>query len=317
MKKPKREEVKRLASLRDNPHEQSAYAVQLLDPAHGLEAVRAAVDVLAKDPVPESRQALRKLYLHYARNNGVRDPGTYTRTAILKALRPIMRPDDKELVVDAVTTYEFLPPAYTEEAALLRSTAIILLGELDDELTEFFATRLLADGHTEPMSGEPALTAVRVLAIQGALLPLYFFAVQSQFDQEKGGHPEVLSECLRSLSQAPDSVVHDLVVAFGETENRAALVGLVDMLLDGADAPRHGDFLLDFLHNGRDIDLYRYTATVMVTSANANVRKLLVEAAQNEHAAERIAVLKEVLALAPPTEEANALRATFVRHTAR
>ncbi len=215
--------------------------------------------------------------------------------------------DDTELVVDAVTTYEFSPPGFTEEAALLRSTAIVLLSELDIQLATYFATRLLADGYTERMSGEPGLTAVRVLASQGELLPLYFYASQYR----EGGHPEVLSECLRNLGYAPDPVVREIVAQFGESSDRAALVGLFDMLLLGPGSPRHPDYLASFLQRSDDIDLYRYLTTIMITSPNADVRWTLAEAVQGEKDPDKIEALREALAIAPIAAETQILHENF------
>jgi hypothetical protein len=60
-----------------------------------------------------------------------------------------------------------LPRTPEAQHGFLRAGALLILNELDDSLAGFEATRLLVDGLTDPMSGEPALTAVRALASQG------------------------------------------------------------------------------------------------------------------------------------------------------
>lgn len=307
MSDTKREKLRELVALRGSPAKQADYATQLLAPKNGLEVVKAAVDVLSKHPAPAAKPSLCRLYWHYAEHNGTRDPAAYTRSAILKALREITTAEDVDLVVDAVTTYEFLPPLFTEEAALLRSTAIVLLSELDDQVAAFFATRLLADGYTESMSGQPALTAVRVLAAQGELLPLYYYAIQHQH----GGHPEVMAECLRNLGQAPDAVVSELVSQYGKSEDRAALVGLFDMLVMGPGAPRHPDYLAAFLQETKDLDLFRYLATVMITSPNAEVQRALADAVDAEYNSDKVEILRETLAIAPLSAEMRTLMSRF------
>src|SRR5215211_7318202 len=59
-----------------------------------------------------------------------------------------------------------------------RAAALVVLGEVDPTLAGFHATRLLHDSHTSPMSGEPAVTAARVLADVGQPLPLYDCALR-------------------------------------------------------------------------------------------------------------------------------------------
>jgi hypothetical protein len=307
-KEEPKEKVRALAALRNSPDEQAALAADLLVAKNGLQVVKAALDVLAKNPTPRARASLRDLYWHYAEHNGTSDPGAYTRTGILKALHPIMGMDDTDLVVDAVTTYEFLPPSFQEEAGLLRGTAIVLLAELDGRLAAFFATRLLADGYTESMSGEPALTAARVLAAYGELLPLYFYATR----QKGAGHPEVTAECLRNLEDAPEVVIDELVAQFTDSEDRAALVGLFDLLVSVEDAPRHADFLSDFLRRSKDADLYNYLVTIMVTSPNEDVQNVLTGAVRNERNPEKVAVLRDALAIAPPGSPITSQLKNFV-----
>lgn len=307
MSDQKRELLRTLVSLQDSPTKQAAFAVDLLAAKNGIEVVRAALDVLAKHPDMRASPALHELYWHYAEKDGKRDPGAYTRTGVLKALRPVLGVGDVELVVHAATTYERYPPDFREETALLRSTAIVLLSELDDRLAAFFATRLLADGYTEPMSGEPALTAVRVLAAMGELLPLYFYATHHQ----EGGHAEVLAECLRNLGYAPEAVVREIVEQFADSEDRAALVGLFDMLTLGPGSPRHVDFLTRFLQATDDLDLYRYLVTLMVTSPNADVRCALAEAVAGERETGKVEVLREAVAIAPNAPELKRLQQDF------
>ncbi len=295
MKGAKQELVKELAALREEPARQAALALKLLDAKNGLEAVRAALAVLAKTPCEEARPKLAALYAHYAGHNGTRDVGAYTRSAILKALRPVLRAADTDLLVTAVTTYEFPAPGFTEEAGMLRGSALIMLAEVDEQLARYFATRLLGDGYTERMSGEPALTAVQVLAALDETLPIYFYATQNA----DAAQPEVVAECLRRLTSAPLPVVDALVAQYGKGENLPALVGLFDLLLLHGSGPCRLDYLASFLKTTRDVDLYRYLGTVMATSPHANVRAALAEALRFEAAEAKIQAARDVLALVP------------------
>ena len=135
--------------------------------------------VLAKYPNPAAREPIRQLFEHFSADGRKRDPGAFTRRAVLDAWRHVALPADVPLILQAVNTYEFLPPGFKEDAILLRTGALLILNELDDTLAGFQATRLLVDGFSDPMSGEPALTAVRVLASQEQTLPLYLYAMQA------------------------------------------------------------------------------------------------------------------------------------------
>ena len=295
MKGDKKGLVGNLVALRSEPAKQAEYALSLLDSKNGLEAVRAALAVLAKSPREDARPRLRTLYEYYAAHNGVRDTGAYTRSAILTALRPLVRAADVDLLVTAVTTYEFPPPAYAEEAGMLRGIALVILAGVDEQLARYFATRLLGDGYTERMSGEPALTAVQILAAQEEVLPIYFYAVQNAEQAQS----EVVAECLRQLTGAPLPVVDELVKQYGAGENLPALVGLFDLLLQHRSGPCRLDFLTDFLKTTRDLDLYRYLGTVMVTSPDQSVRAALAEGLRFEQAEAKLQVMRDVLALAP------------------
>lgn len=145
MRQSKEAALQRLRELADNPAERAAFAATLLQPKLGLEVVRAALRVLVAHPHLPARPALVKLFDHYAEQGVTRDPGTYVRSEIVRALRRIAEVADIDLLERALLTYEFPAPAFKEEAALLRSGALVTLAELDDVRARFHATRLLAD----------------------------------------------------------------------------------------------------------------------------------------------------------------------------
>src|SRR5687768_2546967 len=227
MAESKETRLQKLRELAGDAEAQTAYAATLLQPKFGLEVIRASLRVLVKHPHAAARPALAQLFDYYASQGVTRDPGTYVRSEIVRALRPIAEPADVALLERGLLTYEFPAPAFKEEAALLRSGSLVTMAELDDVRARYHATRLLADPLTDPMSGEPALTAISVLAAMGELLPLYFYATQNQAQMQA----EVASVCLRSLGAIPAEAVPPLVACYEECTNPALLVGLVDLLL--------------------------------------------------------------------------------------
>jgi hypothetical protein len=299
----KESRLQRLRELVDEPEKRAEYAVTLLQPKFGLEVVRAALRVLVAHPHLAALPALTRLYDHFATNGVTRDPGTYVRSEIIRALRPICEHADIPLLEHALMTYEFPAPSFKEECALLRSGALVTLAELDDVRARYHATRLLADPLNDPMSGEPALTAISVLAAQGELLPLYFYVTQDQSRM----HAEVASVCLRSLGALPPEVLPPLVACYAECTNPVLLVGLVDLLLAHPDMAISQETLARLLVDVRDMDLYRYLATALLAAGHIELRQLVLDAANGILESSKQNVLLEVLReAAGPSEEVRA-----------
>lgn len=286
-------EISRLNSLSNDPEARAAFAASLLQPAQSRLVLQAALDVLKETPVPEARPALLAIYNQLAANGPKRDPGAFLRRAVLDALRPIVLPADADLLAEAVTTYEFLPPDFREEAGVLRGGALVALNEVDHVLAGYHATRLLVDKHTEEMSGEPALTAARVLASQEQWLPLYQAAMLGQ------GRilPEVVSECLRNLTAMRTELVPGIVERFGDATNPAILVGLFDLLIQHEAGPQALPFLEESLARLQDPDLYRYLVIALLSARNEALNGLVVRSARFETDQAKIAVLLEALSL--------------------
>jgi hypothetical protein len=306
----KESRLQRLRELVDDPAGRADYAVTLLQPRYGLEVVRAALRVLVARPHLPARQALVRLFEHYATQGVSRDPGTYIRSEIVRALRPMIEPADVALLEQALMTYEFPPPAFQEEAALLRSGALVTLAEVDDVRARFHATRLLADPLTDPMSGEPALTAVAVLVAQGELLPLYFYVTQDATHMQA----EVASVCLRNLGDLPAEALPPLVACYAECTNSVMLVGLTDLLLAHPDLAISQETLERLLREVKDMDLYRYLAAALLAAGNADLRRLVLDAAHGILDSAKQGVLLDVLGEAG---EADDVRAALVALQAR
>jgi hypothetical protein len=307
MSETKESRLQRLRELISDPSARADYAVTLLQPRFGLEVVRAALRVLVARPHPPARPSLVRLYEHYATNGVSRDPGTYVRSEIVRALRPISEPADVWLLEQALMTYEFPAPSFKEEAALLRSGALVTLAEMDDVRARFHATRLLADPLTDPMSGEPALTAVSVLVAQGELLPLYFYVTQEAARMQA----EVASVCLRSLGSLPAEALPPLVACYAECTNPVMLVGLIDLLLEHPDVSISQETLARLMIEVKDMDLYRYLATALLAAGNAGLRRLVLDAARGILDATKQSVLLDVLSEAGEAEDVRAALAAL------
>jgi hypothetical protein len=299
----------RLNSLASAPDAQSDFAVSLLQPRQKRDVLLAALKVLAKHPNSAAREPIRQLFEHFSADGRKRDPGAFTRRAVLDAWRHVALPADVPLILQAVNTYEFLPPGFKEDAILLRTGALLILNELDDTLAGFQATRLLVDGFSDPMSAEPALTAVRVLASQEQTLPLYLYAMQAN----ESAIPEVVSECLRSLTRAPAALIPGIIARHGKAESAIIRIGLCDLLIGheaGAQAPLTQQavvYLANSLTTMPDLAAFRYLVIAMLTSRRSELTAVVLQTARLETHRGRIGVLLEVFDLFAANPEIAAL----------
>lgn len=297
----------KLTHLRDlaDPGERAAYALDLLASERSVRLLEAALSVLeraADDAVPPTtRAALRDLYERLDENGPRNDAGGTLRAAIARLLRRVGRPADAGILERAALTFEYEPPGREEVAGMLRAAALAALNEVDEALSASYAARLLTDVHTNPMSGEPALTAARVLAAQGQWLPLYAYAV--------GGGPyqsEVVSECLRTQTRLPAPLLVDLVYRYVESTDELALVGLFDLLFDHPDGEAHVDRLAGFLAETRLYGAYRYLCTIIVGRRHEALVPVLIALAGTEEDPHKWEPLAEGLSLLEGDRRAEA-----------
>jgi hypothetical protein len=302
----------RLRSLANQPREQVHYALEVLERERSQLVASEALAVLTNAPVPEGRPLLRELYKYYDDAGVKRDAGGDLRIAIVGALLSIAEPQDQALAERAVSTYEFLPPNREECTSGLRAAGLILLNNLDPVLASFHCTRLLVDGYTARMSGEPAVSAVRLLArqvshlpYQGHLLPLYSYLFQYKC------HPEVEGECLRQLVKAPEEIVESILshyttlISVGtgtpvprhETKDDVVLLGLFDLLLSSSKESTCLSFIEAFLCETQRYDIYHYVLTTIIAKHSSQAWNLLLKVAQDEREPEKIQLVLSALTL--------------------
>lgn len=300
----------RLRGLDAGSPAQVDYALQLVETESNLELVQAALDALASSSDPRVRTILLDRFGELADGRGPGDSGCYLRAALLRALRHVARRDDAPVIERGVWTYEsmppFTPPDYGEVAAGLRSVALVTLNEVDEALAGYHAARLLVDGRTSHMSGEPAVTAARALAAQGQLLPLYGYVMRGEShrhnigpDGEQGvsGIPEVVGECLRNLSPLPASLLPPLVARYRESGDEIVLLGLFDLLLAHETRARYDRLVLDFLRETRLYNIHRYLASMIVASRRDDLIVSLEKMAAGERDRLKAETLRDALAL--------------------
>ncbi|HVC33916.1 MAG TPA: hypothetical protein VNL16_10440 [Chloroflexota bacterium] len=267
------------------------YAFKLLDSDRSVEVVQAALGVIEQHLGPSTRPALLRRYEHCDADGNKRDPGGYLRSAILRVLRRVVKLEDLPLLERAAQTYEFMPPA-DEVCSSVRANALVAMNELDPALASYHCVRLLSGKFTAEMSGEPAVTAARILAAQSRYLPLYGYVVGA------GGQvSEALSEALRSLAGMPGSLLPPIVGRYRDSDDELVLVGLFDLILGHADGAAFDDVVLHFLRTTVLHDVHRYLVTAIVANRKRALLVGLLDVAAVETDRRKQENLVEALAL--------------------
>jgi hypothetical protein len=279
----------RLRILDGSVEEQAALAVRLVEQERNVDVVIAALDVLGKRADPAVRPALLRRYAYYDRDGSRRDPAGTIRIAILRVLRPLAMPDDAALFERAASTYEYL---YGEAAGGLRAAGLLALSEVDATRAGFHAVRLLTDEHTSTMSGEPALTAARLLAAGEQLLPLYAYVLR-----EGPAVSDVTAEALRSLTALPAALLPALADRFRESDDEIVLLGLFDLLLAHPARAEFQRFIVEFLHATRLYAIHRYLASAIVAARDMALIAELTTMEKVERDPRKRDALRQALAL--------------------
>jgi hypothetical protein len=284
-----RRKLDRLRALAGDPR-QGAYAAELFPDETNHDVVVALLHALALHPRPELRPALLDRYRKFAENGPKRDPGGLARAAILRALRDIALPDDAPLLLDATRTYEY---TFNERRgpALVRASALIALFNLEQEFARYRAIELLGELSATSESGEPALTAIRVLADGDAFDALILFALTAD-----GATADLVGECLKQLARAPDAALTAVVTGALEDGRDMVQLGLADLLIDHPGTRFATEFgaLLDTA----ELDVLRYAVTSAVASRRPDLVAPILEALERSILRERMAVFEEGLELA-------------------
>lgn len=305
-----------LRSLANQPEEQARYALSVLDRERGKQVISEALTALTHAPATQTRPILLRLYAFYDEAGVKRDAGGDLRMAVLGALLPLADSQDQVLAERAVTTYEFLPPKREECASGLRAAGLVLLSNLDPVLASYHGTRLLVDEYTSRMSGEPAVSAARLLAGQGSQFPFqgWLLPLYSYLFAPHECHPEVEAECLRHLAKAPASIVETVLshytaptsIGIGipvprhETKDDVVLLGLFDLVLACSTNRLCLSFLEAFLRETQRDEVYHSVLTTIIATHAPQPWKVMLQVAREERRPEKIDLLLSALTLAQP-----------------
>jgi hypothetical protein len=191
----------------------------------------------------------------------------------------------------AIETYE-PSPMDPGAPAVLRAAGVAALQAIDPVLACYHAVRLLGkSGTTARMTGEPALTAVRVLYASGEDRAIYLYALTAP-------HPaaEVLAECLRSLESLPPPMLAEVCERFSGAGDEVVLIGLCDLFVSaGAPGP-----MAAFLKRLESLEVYGYLAAAVVASRKMDLLQALIDTIPFEFDRRKLTLLADALEYAPP-----------------
>jgi hypothetical protein len=306
-------QLEALNSLAESPEKQTSLAIDIVSDGKDLRALRGALSVLARRPAAQARPALLARFDYLAADGIRRDTGGTLRAAIFDALRHIALPEDLPVCQRGVSTYEFLPPTRSEETWQLRAAALVVLNEVDTLHAAYHAVRLLADPHTSRLSGEPAVTAARVLAAQGSLLPLYYYVLHQA---QPAPVSDVVAECLKSLAGLPLALILPLVEKYRDSDDDIVLVGLLDLAMAYEGSEFESALVGHVLQTTSSLAVYRYLATRIVSSHSPVHLPQLARQAQQQNDPQRLQILADALALGRPDPEIRAARAAVAQRLA-
>jgi hypothetical protein len=259
-------------------------ALKLLRRARTAGEIRAALDAAPSGPA--LRQTLTERYDELAASPR-RDPAGNLHSELLRGLRPMVTVADRDRLEAALTTYEFGPQG--ENCSGLRAAALPALADLEPDLAEMHAIHLLGDGHTEKMSGEPALTAVRFLAARGATGPIFLYALQG------GAAQETLAEAYRCLAGLPAVLVASLAWGMLKSRDPVALVGLFDLLTAHPQPAVFATFVTKWAIETDQLDALHFAAVQAFATRRQPLRQALEEAAKLSPDPERRALIQQSL----------------------
>jgi hypothetical protein len=262
----------------------------LLGRAKNPEAIASAVGMLGESGDPRIRQVIAQKYEMLNAEPRRRDSGCFQRTALVRALRGRATTEDIAVLETALWTVEII--GRFDAASELRAAALVTLNDVDASLACFHGARLISDAHE--MSGEPGVTAARLLAMREQLLPLYALVASG------GGMPDVRAECLRGLTGLPVSLVTRLLEQYRDEKEATVVVGLFDLVLGHPSRSEFAGFVASFLDRTQSIDLYRFVVNSIVASRDPVLIDLLRRPDGPGETSPKGTVLREALGLMRP-----------------
>jgi hypothetical protein len=272
-----------------DPATACALALQLLATSKRREVIDAALYTLEQHPLDDSaRPALRQRAWHYFEHPR-EDAGALIREKLLRLLIGVNHPDDRDLYLRALTTYEIVP-FMGEVTQNLRAVGLVGLAIHEPELGVIHATRLLCELEaTSKFNGEPALTAVNLLRERGQTAPIYSYLLLEGLE----AHSEVVGLALESLGpDFPAALYQELSAPFVPLDRAVVSMGIVTHICENHVRDLY-PLVDEIITSTRHDELHRYAVLLLAASRDP----------------EQINRLRALAKLSPPYRCANFIEA--------
>jgi hypothetical protein len=210
---------------------------------------------------------------------------------LLVALRELAEPADVPLLLEATRRFEYMPQSMEEVAHGIRAEGLHRLVELDPDLARWRAVEMLADGQDNPVSGEPARTALRVLGGSGELALLYGIALDNPY----GLLPAARAESLLWLDGLPDDRLRTILDRFLEKDEPNLLLPVIELGIER----RVGwleDVLIKALLGTPHVDAFRYAILQAIARHRPDLVERLRHRLDPKGQAEKLAIVEELRA---------------------
>lgn len=308
-----RRRVDRMRALKGNPTALREHVLTVLADEADPGILKLALESISDHLSAEDGPLLRSLYQDF--ENVKRDPGGAVRVEVLKALWRLGDRTDLELAVRARNTSERTMQSNGE---MVRAAGLALLGMLDPGRGAVEAVLVLGRDEQDPatrsseFTGEPALTAVRLLANLGETNALLLYVLRGEAPAAA-----VIAEAIRGLVPLGMSVLEPLLSHLAATEDDELLMAALDVLVElppGDATARLAETLLVSPTRG---EVYAFLASAIVASRRPDLITALLQSLPNEMSQKRLRAAREALQLAPPSPEVLAALAGLERRLAR
>jgi hypothetical protein len=148
------------------------------------------------------------------------------------------------------------------------------------------------------MTGEPALTAVRLLASQQETNALLLYLLSGTPPSS-----EVVGETLRGLATLEFSILEPLLMDLAGRDDDGLLVAICDVLVEIPPSPGLAPLVRKLLDSPSRGEVYEFLVTSIVASRRDDLVQLVLESLPLEMSQKRLRSALEALRLAPASAE--------------
>lgn len=244
-----------------DPADRPRLALAMLHQPIERAALDTALALLADAALTDADRPVLRWQLEHLLDHKERDQICDAREAITRLLIRIGSPADLDLYQRGIAVHEQIRGV--DVGQKLRAAALVGISTVDPALGVYYAVHLLQDrADTSRFSGEPAVTAIRLLAAGGQHAAIYQLLLAHPGDLVG----EVAAAALESLgNDFPPDLYRPLVEPYLAADRAVPLTGAIAHIT-GSRCARLYDLLPRILTTTRDVHLYNYGVIALAAS---------------------------------------------------